>query len=210
MHLLSKKEILLSVASSDNFHQKDMLNFEEYQDNFHIQRLIQNPEPKRWHPEGYTAKHIEMVFEQVISQFDVYYKDFDLNEKDRTLLKYAALFHDAWKPECLIFKADGSPSSPGHAELAAEQLHYLALELQYISQVQIVDLVRLVAQHMEYRKILQSSFVEQQMLFHKINPGLMCFFGACDLAGRLNSDTELIFEQAKQCYNNYMQETNAW
>ncbi len=207
MRLLSKKEILLLIASSDDFHQKDILNFESYQDNFHIQRLIENPEPRRWHPEGYTAKHIEMVFEQVIQQFDIHYKDFDLHKKDRTVLKYAALFHDAWKPECLVFKSDGNPSSPGHAELAATQLHHLAMELKNISYAQVWDLLKLVAQHMEYRKLLHSSFAQQQEFFSKINhPNLLCFFGACDLAGRLNSNTETIFEEAKLCYHTYIQE----
>lgn len=206
MQLLSKKEILLFIAGSEDFHQKDVLDFEFYKDNFYIQRLIQNPEPRRWHPEGYTARHIEMVFEQVISRFDEYYKDFDLQEQDRTLLKYAALFHDAWKPECLVFKSDGNPSSPGHAEMAAVQLQYFALELKNISSIQVQYLIKLVAQHMEYRKILQGNFTQQQELFGTANPNLLCFFGACDLAGRLNSNYKNIFEQAKQCYHNYMQE----
>jgi hypothetical protein len=208
MHLLSKKEILLFIANSEDFHNKDILDFEQYKNNFHIQRLIQNPEPKRWHPEGYTAKHIEMVFEKVLCQFDVYYKDFDLTEQDRTILKYAALFHDAWKPECLVFKSDGNPSSPGHAELAAVQLHHFTTELKDLSDTQASDLVKVVAQHMGYRKISHSSFAEQQEYFNKVNPNLLCFFGACDLAGRLESNTEVIFEGARQCYHNYMQEMN--
>lgn len=208
MHLLSKKEILLFIANSDDFHKKEVLDFEAYKDNFHIQRLIENPEPKRWHPEGYTAKHIEMVFEQVTRQFDVYYKEFDLTEQDRTLLKYAALFHDVWKPECLVFKSDGNPSSPGHAEVAAVQLQNFVMELKSISYTQALSLLKVVAQHMEYRKILQSSFAQQQNLFNTVNPNLLCFFGACDLAGRLGSNTESIFETAKQCYHNYMQEIN--
>lgn len=207
MRLLSKKEILLLIANSDDFHQKDLLAFEPYQNNFHIQRLIENPEPQRWHPEGYTAKHIEMVFEQVVQQFDRYYKDFDLDEQDRILLKYAALFHDAWKPECLVFKSDGNPSSPGHAEVAAVQMQHFVMELKNISYPQVLNLLKLVALHMEYRKVLHSSIIQQQDIFSKINPKLLCFFGACDLAGRLNSNTETIFEEAKQCYHNYLQET---
>lgn len=209
MHLLSKKEILLFIANSDDFHQKDILNFERYKDNFHIQRLIENPEPKRWHPEGYTATHIEMVFEQVNEQFNKYYKDFDLEKQDKIVLKYAAIFHDAWKPECLVFKSDGNPSSPGHAELAAVQLQYFAMELKNISYTQAVDLLKLVAQHMEYRKVLHSSFTQQQDIFNKTNANLLCFFGACDLAGRLNSNTESIFQEAKQCYHNYLHETHS-
>lgn len=206
MRLLSKKEILLLIANSDDFHQKDVLNFESYQDNFHIQTLIQNPEPLKWHPEGYTAKHIEMVFRQVIQQFDKHYKDFDLHEQDRNLLKYTALFHDAWKPECLVFKSDGNPSSPGHAELAAVQMQHFVMELKNISYWQIHDLLALVAQHMQYRKALHGSFTQQQEIFSKVNPNLLCFFGACDLAGRLNSNTESIFQEAIQCYHNYIED----
>lgn len=205
MNILSKKEILLLIANSDDFHTKETLNFELYQDNFYIQRLIQNPEPRRWHPEGYTAKHIEMVFEQVIHQFDIHYKDFDLDYQDKIILKYAALFHDAWKPECLVFKSDGNPGSPGHASVAAAQLQHFAMELKGITYSQAMELLKLVAQHMEYRKILQGS-VSQQHVFNKVNPNLLYFFGACDLSGRLNSDPNTIFEVAKQSYHSYTQQ----
>jgi len=97
------------------------LDWEQAVDAFPILApLADTPQDPRWHAEGDVAIHTRMVWDE-LHRLDAFQQ---LNEHDQTLLRWAALFHDAGKAECTKHEEDGSITSAGHAKRSVKLLRH--------------------------------------------------------------------------------------
>ena len=124
-----------------------------------IEILKDCPQSKKWHPEGDVYMHTLALLR-------------NLTHGCSLTLALGALLHDVGKPATLKFKADGSPTSHGHAEAGEPIAGAILRRLKFPNEV--VDTVKShVRQHMvfpalpEMRKVKQLRFI-RQVGFHEL------------------------------------------
>lgn len=118
-----------------------------------IEILKDCPQSKKWHPEGDVYVHTLALLR-------------NLTPGCSLTLALGALLHDVGKPATLKFKADGSPTSHGHAE-AGEPIAEAILRRLKFSNEDVDTVKSHVRQHMifpalpEMRKAKQLRFIGQ-------------------------------------------------
>lgn len=93
-----------------------------------LQKLEQN---KKYHPEIYVYKHLELVYDKVMEYFpnDIEYR-------------ICAIFHDLGKIDATTFKKDGTPTSPGHENYAIEYIEKYLPKIPEINRKKIEEVCK--------------------------------------------------------------------
>ncbi len=141
------------------------------------------PQDAQWHAEGDVWTHTQMVCDQLqlLEEWS------SLDDRERSLLLFTSLFHDAGKPLTTVVDPEtGRLRSPKHSlrgeQLARDVLRTLACDLQTREEI-----ARLVRYHGRPAFLLDKTDCEREVISMswRVNNKLLYLFSLADFRGRV-------------------------